>query len=223
LKPVTAIGYVERMGSWGTDLLENDAAADAMDDIIEDIYCEAIEHDGAELAPKEAGPLAARLALVARYRSYEFEQKPGNMGYERTTALRTAIKANRAVILAVAPKAGPLLDRLQKGDVVGELPIATLLDAKHARAYLQDLADKAIEELEDTLGEEQGAGAYLHLPALIAPYVELPRTTVRHWLRRLREAGDPENEFARAYLKACKKLVDLSAPGDEDDADDEDE
>jgi hypothetical protein len=41
------------------------AAADAIDDLTEGIYREPTELDGSTLAPKQAGPLAVRLALIA--------------------------------------------------------------------------------------------------------------------------------------------------------------
>jgi hypothetical protein len=45
----------------------------------------------------------------------------------------------------------------------------------------------------------------------VAPFVDLPATTVRHWLRRSREiyseCDQEEREHFKCYVKACKNLV----------------
>jgi hypothetical protein len=199
------------MGAWGHELLQNDAAADAMGQIVDGIYDDVVANGRAKM-PKQAGPLAAQLAVILRYSPRDFERRPGDYAYERTKALRAAIRANRRVLLEVAPAAGTLLDQLIARDVAGEHSYETLLAAKHARSYLQGLADMAVEQLETSMGTSLKAGAYLDLLVFIARYIEMPHETVHEWAHKLREsAADPDHPFLRPYLAGCKQLISLTA------------
>jgi hypothetical protein len=90
------------------------------------------------------------------------------------------MKANRAALAAFAPKRrrtrSPREWRCRQ-----RLALATLLGAKHARAYLQGLADTAVE------------------------HVEVSHATVHAWVRALRDAAaDLDNPFLRPYLDPAR-------------------
>lgn len=209
------------MGSWGDGLLDNDTAADEIGDLIAEVVTRATASSrAATLPPKAAGVHAVQLALIATYDPDRFCQEPDDDDGETTAALRAGIAQHRAALLQVAPKAGKTLDVLARGDTIAAAPVAPLLDAKHGRVYLQELADTAVEELEDHLDDQRG-GAYLDLLLRIAPYVELRAGTLRQWLRRLRDSDD--DDVSERYAKACKQLLATAVAGDDDDDDDGDD
>jgi hypothetical protein len=208
--------YTEVMGAWGTELLENDTACDEIGDIVAELVASAVAASAKDISPKAAGRFAAELALIAQYAAYTVPDAC------ESEALQEGVAKHRGVLLQVAPKAAKLLDVLVSGNDLGDISLAPLFDAKHARVYLQELADECIDECEDNL-ENPRTGARLHVLMVIAPYVELPGKTLRHWQRRFREAvdeaDDDEQAFLRPYMTACKKLVAAAASDDDDDSD----
>jgi len=128
----------------------------------------------------------------------------------------------------VAASAKPLFEAIGAGGTVPDKPpLMALLRHRAARPYLQKLADASVEVIEDDL-ESGEAGAHLHLLGLLAPHVDLPGRTVRHWMRRLRElaadGGDDEADLWRPRQRVCKQIVaELDDDGDGDDDDDDDD
>lgn len=176
---------------------------------------------------QDAGAFAAQLGLVAHYRAAIFESGKGESDYASAQALRRIVTEQSALLDQVAPKARALLDRIASGEPLADNPaFHVLLGATHARAYLQELADQAIEDAEDNLGEAP-SGAQLDLLRVVAPYVELPARTMRHWLRRCREAygeaDDDERQFLRPYVDVCKKLVAAAKSTDDDEREEDDD
>ena len=216
------------MGTWDYGLLDNDSAADAIDDVMADVLRDATRLAKTPLSRQNAGAFAAQLGLLAHYRSWLFEIGEVEKEHAAVEALRGAVTRNRAVLDQVAPTGRPLLTQIASGEPLPDNPpFPTLLRATHARAYLQDLADAAIEEVADNL-EDGACGAHLDLLRVLSPYVELPAKAVRHWLKRFKaafaDADDDERKFLRAYVEACKRLVHNAAEddADEDDADEDD-
>lgn len=203
------------MGAWGWELLENDSASDEISALMSEICANAIAASREPLSRERAGVFAAQLGLLLRYLPWSFEAE------EDTEALRLGIQTNRAALALVAPRASALLDQLESGRMAENTPIESLLGAKHAAPYLQGVANIAVDETQDTLGQDT-ASAHLHLLVTLSPYVDLPRKTVRHWELRLHEliddANDDDAAFLRGQLKACKALV-ATFPDDEDDDD----
>jgi hypothetical protein len=207
------------MGAWGWELLENDSACDEIAQLMSEIRVRAIAASREPLSHERAGVFAAQLALLVRYSPWSFEAD------DETAALRLAIRTNRAALAIVAPRASGALDQLEHGPLAEDAPLVPLLGAKHAARYLQGIANLAVDETQDVLGEDT-AGAYLHVLVTVSPYVDLPRKTVRHWERRLREliagAADDDAGLLRFQLKACKALVATFPADDDGGADDDD-
>jgi hypothetical protein len=205
------------MGAWGWDLLENDSAADEIGALMAEIAAHAIAACREPLSRERASVFAAQVGLLVRYSPWSFGDD------EQADALGLAIQTNRAALAVVAPRASAIFDQLEHGPAPEDTPIDSLLGAKHAAAYLQGVANIAVDETQDTLGEDT-AGAHLHLLVTLSAYVDLPRQTVRHWERRLREllddADDNDAAYLRAHLKACKTLVAKLVADDVDDDDD---
>jgi hypothetical protein len=217
------------MGSWGTDLLENDSASDAIGDLVAELAAAAAAAAaGPPMDEAGAARFCARLAVILHYEPWFFDTD--SEASRPREALRGVVRENRLILDKVAVGAKPLLAAIADGAAVGKKPaLGGLLLDRRVRPTLQKIADNLVENIEDDL-ESQEAGAYLDVLALLAPHVELPGKTVRHWRRRMRDIvadlDDEEAEMFRAYAKVLEVLVN-SLHEDEDDEeaarDDEDD
>ncbi|MGE5186331.1 MAG: DUF4259 domain-containing protein [Acidobacteriota bacterium] len=213
------------MGTWDYGLLDNDTAADAMDEVMSDVLQRAVRTVKSTLSRRSAGELAAQLGLLVHYWPWSFDTARADSDRAAIDAVRDGMARNRAVLDEVAPEARELLDRLASGKPLPKAPrFEALLRATHARPYLQELADDAIEEADSNL-EDGSSAAQLDLLRVLAPHVELPARTMRHWLRRCREAfaeaDDDERMFRRAHVEACKVFVSAASAEDDDDEHDD--
>jgi len=210
------------VGAWGHDLLENDGAMDAVGELVTELAV-AATRTSALTQESDAARFCARLAVILRYEAWRFE--PGTADDDGwVDHLRAMVRDNRTTLDKVAPRARALFDALAAGQDGGEKPaLEALLAHRHAHAMLQKLADELIDNVEDDLDSEE-SGAYLDVLGFVGPYVELPRKTVAHWLRRTRELADESDENDQAYLRprvvALKKLVANLADDEEEDDDD---
>lgn len=213
-------GYVRRVDSWELELLHNDGASDAIGGLVTELADTAAKA-GPTLGPDGAAPFCARLAVILRYDASLFERTDDEAA--RAEQLRAIVRENRAVLDRVAPRATTVFDVLADGRTFGVVPaVETLLQDRRTHATLQKLADHTIENTGDDLGSPD-SGAFLHVLTFLAPYVELPGKTIRHWLRRMHEllsdADEDDDVILEVQLIAIKKLVaGLSNEDHEDDA-----
>jgi hypothetical protein len=195
--------------SWEAELLESDGASDAIGELVIELADAAVK-GGATLAPDAAARFCARLAVILRYDASLFAPATDDDA-ARAEALRAIVRDNRAVLDGVAPRGKAVFEAIVEGHAVADAAaVETLLQDRRARPTLQKLADHTIENTEDDLGS-QGAGAFLHVLMFLAPYVELPGTTIRHWQRRIREIASEADEddelMLRPHVMAIKRLV----------------
>jgi hypothetical protein len=155
--------------------LVNSGDADTFSDLIAEIFDHAV--GSATWNPSQAATFIAQIALIARFQPWLFEGDEG-------TKIRSIVKAQRALCIQVVPSATAYLDAIVAQRALPKSPpLVLLLGSKGARPYLQKLADEWIVEVQDQL---EVAGVHLALLCYVAPFVDLPATTVRHWLRRSR-------------------------------------
>ena len=207
------------MGTWDSGLLDNDSAADAIGDVMSTIASDAAAGGKGAWTKDRAVRFCAQLALLVRFHPWFFEDD----GDKHASQLRDLLCANRTLLDEAAPNAKTLFDNIVRGVSLDDPPpFQALLQGQAARSYLQKLADEFIDEVE---GDLEHAGAYLALLCFLAPHVDLPGKTVRHWHRRIREvwseADDEEREFVLPYVRAYKKLVEAAGENNDDEQDDE--
>jgi hypothetical protein len=207
------------MSASGTGLLENDDAATAIHDVIRPLG----ERIAAALKVKkrdDAGTLAAQLGLLAHYYPHVVSW-PDNEEKPSIEALRRVVRSNRAALDFVAPRARPVLDAIEQSKPISPEPCIHLIRAKHARGYLQGLADELVDSMDRTVRDstdafDMGAGGYLDILRLIATQIEVPEGSVRRWAayyRNLRARGrDPD--FVYEYVEACRTLMMRTATDD---------
>jgi hypothetical protein len=198
------------MKTWNDELLGNDNALDEIGAILDAVYTAAVRGiKPAKLTRSGAGELAAQLALLVRYHGNVgelFDQKKGQQGFDKAQILRAGVTKHRAALNAVAPKGGAVLDAIVSGEPLpAKLPIDGLLRAAHARPYLQELADRSVEAIDDDI--DQKAGAHLDLLCVIAPLIELPSESIRAWQHRMRADGLDDDRSGKHYVRACKNLL----------------
>ncbi len=142
------------MGAWDYGLLDNDTAADAMGELMNEVLQRAARSVKSSLTRRSAGELAAQLGLLAHYQPWSFDAGKGDTDHAAVQAIREGVTRNRAVLDEVAPDARELLDRIASGKPLPMTPrFESLLRAIHARPYLQELADDAVEEADSNLDD----------------------------------------------------------------------
>lgn len=199
------------MKARGPGLLENDSALDALGDIVDRVFGDLKKSLApAKLTRSGAGELAAQIGLVAHYRGEWFGQKKGDLGYDKSQLVRDGIKKHRLALDAIAPQGKAALDTIVKGKPLSEkFTIDGLMRATHARPYLQDLADQAIEGLEGDYAARMGA--QVDLLVTLSPYVEIPQDPINELLEALRDDGADETEAGRHVVRALKRLRSAAA------------
>jgi hypothetical protein len=201
------------MGAWDYGLLDNDTAADELGEVINTVVDHAVRSAARALSRQGAGEFAAQLGLLLH-----FEPEVFGAAHEANAALRAGIARNRRTLDEVAPKASELLDQLAAGKAPSDGKHTLLLRAKHARAYLQELADRTIDDADVVFKDEMTIGGYLVVLGVLSKHVELQAHPIKRWLAsyrtRYREAGEDERLFLREELHMCKKLVEAASEAD---------
>ena len=231
------------MGTWDEGLLDNDTACDALGDVCYDIR-EDIERFGRKPAATEQ--LCAAVGVLLQLSAYDF-----GLDSDRGPAIVAAVKAHASSIAALPPDARRVMELVMdgKGKEVADrrdpdsAPHAGLFNrgAKKSRfgerhaalfatpaaaAYVQSIADRCVEAIEEELEDESnwsdlcrevGSMGLLAVLVVIAPCT-VPIATIETWraratqgLAELRERDDDELEFHEAYHANLDRVFDVLA------------
>lgn len=230
------------MGTWDDGLLDNDTALDGLGELEDVILADVRALGERSGAPDTTAELAAAIGVYLQLSNEALEPTDTNR-----PVLVAALAGHAGQVAELAPEAREVLGAVTRGEAVtgkaAELPseavrllaaeadeapfhapIRALSATKKGAAYVQSVANRCAEMIDEDLEDEDTAadlaregigiaalGVLLVLPpyALSTKRTKAWRAAVKGGLRTLVEAEDDELDFHRGYYANVLGVIDL--------------